>query len=1001
MTSSGNKVQFCDLLARQAEGKRFSRFQQLMQYRVRDILMLSSPYDSFILSEEGRLNELILSEYLDHNLRYAPNITSVTSGEEALKMAQDVGRYNLIITTMHVDDMTVLQFVSRLRSQGVKTPVVLLTYNSRALSDLLHRPEMALVDKVFVWQGDFSIFLTIIKQVEDRMNVAEDSGVFGVPVLLLVEDNVGFYSSYLPMIYKEVIRHSQRLISEGLDLSQKLLRMRARPKILHCTHYEEFERHFTAHHKHLVGIISDIGFPRNGAHDNEAGLALAAQVRGMGMDIPLLLQSDNPGFDSRAKELGATFIHKRSPTLLHQVRAFMYENFSFGDFVFRMPDGREVDRASDLKSIIEKLEVIPAESLAYHAARHHFARWFQMRTELKLASDLRRQKVEDFRDVEDLRKSLVRTLKDRLKRRYRGVVVNFNPNDFETSVNIGRIGDGTIGGKARGLAFVAMLLDKYDMRFLFDGVRLFVPATVVLATGVFDDFMEQNQLADFALEEHDQAAIVERFMQAKLPNYAVQQLSYFLEGITYPLVVRSSSILEDSMGQPFAGVYDTFMAPNSDPDHGRRLTELLAAVKAVYASTYSPRAKAYMRATNYRMEEEKMAVVIQRLVGAVHGEHFYPHFSGVARSHNAYPSPPMAPGDGIVSVAVGLGKAVVEGGRTLAFCPVYPKNIMQLSSPEEALNTTQRCFYALKLQQDEPTQDIYTEANIEALPVERARQDGVLHWMGSTYCAENHCLYDGVSRPGMPVVSFANILKHHLFPLADLCRVLLQMGAYGMSMPVEIEFAADLTKREGSQEFAVLQMRPLVVNCQGQDVEIPTVTRQDLLAQSAMVLGNGRIDTIRDVVMVDVDAFDRSRSLETAREVAACNALLLREERPYLLVGVGRWGSSDPWLGIPVAWEQISGARVIVESDFLDMKVEPSQGSHFFQNLTSFQVGYFTVNRDLESHHLDWQWLMAQAPRETKTYTRMLRFEDPLVVRMAGATGRGVIYKPGKEPSRS
>ncbi len=990
-------VTFEELLREYSEGNKLTNFHKLMQHRCRELLLIATPYDAFMLAEDSKLSELILSEFIELNLRYAPGVKTVSSGEEALRLAEDTSRFNLIITMMHMEDMDVLEFARRLRAKGITTPVMLLAYDNRELMQLKNAEDARLLDRMFVWQGDFRILLSMIKLFEDEANIEYDTKNVGVQVILLVEDNIRFYSSYLPIIYTEVIKQSQALISEGVNLTQKILRMRARPKILLANTYEEALAYYNEYRENILGIISDIKFPHNGELDPDAGMKLTRMIKSESPDIPILLQSTDERNRPAAEEAGAAFIYKYSPTLLHELRQFMVNNFAFGDFIFRMPDGREVGRARDLREMEEMLKVIPEESLKFHAEGHHFSKWLKARTEFLLAEKIKPGRVSDYPSLDAVRKYLVDTLHEFRLRRYRGIVVDFNPNDTETSFNIARIGYGSIGGKARGMAFVSMLLNDYGVRHAFDGIKIFVPAAVVLATDVFDEFMDRNNLTQLALNSEDEEEIKRRFLDARLPEYVEQNLWRLLEIVDYPLAVRSSSILEDSMYQPFAGVYETYMVPNNHPDIGRRFEQLTKAIKLVYASTYSNAAKTYIRSTTFRLEEEKMAVIIQRIVGQHHGMRYYPDFSGVIRSHNSYPIPPMKPEDGVVSVALGLGKAIVDGGSVLSFCPKYPNQILQLSKPEDYLNYTQKDFFALDLsiEKQEQEGESYTEPELLKLPIYEAEKDGTLNVLGSTYSPDNEVVYDGTSRPGVRVVSFAPLLKYKLFPLPEILQVISDMGKWGMKSCVEIEFAVNLGTRP--KEFAILQMRPLVLSREGIDIDLSNIPEEQTICRSERVLGNGIIDNVYDILMVDIERFDRSKTRETADEIAHFNAMLMQQERPYILIGVGRWGSADPWLGIPVTWDQISGVRAVVESGFEDLAVTPSQGSHFFQNLTSFMVGYFTVNPHTGEGMVDWDWLMRQPAEDSGQFVRLLHFDHPVVVKMDGKKNVGVILKPDAE----
>ncbi|MBN1771556.1 MAG: histidine kinase [Deltaproteobacteria bacterium] len=966
-----------------------------MQRRVREILLVSSPYDSFVLAEDGKLHEMLLSEFLEHNLSYAPGITRVATAREALELAADQRRFNLIISTMHIDDLPVHEFARSVREAGIETPLVLLTYDNRELADLLRRPEAAIFDRIFNWQGDFRIFLTIIKHVEDRMNVEADHAAVGVQVLILVEDSIRYYSSFLPLFYSELMQQSQRLIAEGRNLSQKLYRMRARPKVLLANDFEEAWGFYERYREDVLAIISDIRFPRDGAVDPEAGIELSRRVHADRPDLPIVLQSSEREHEPRAHEAGAAFLWKQSPTLLSDLRTFMLEHFSFGDFVFKLPGGGEAARARNLKQLEEVLETVPEESLLFHAQRDHFSHWLKARTEFLLAARLKPHKVTEYATTADMRRYLIEQLRENRLANYRGVVVDFDPQDLETSVNIARLGHGSIGGKARGLAFIAMLVKQFGLRDWFPDVRLVVPGSIVLCTSIFDRFIEDNRLQEFALSCEDDDEIRRRFRDARLPDDTLAELRSFLAGIHYPLAVRSSSILEDSLYQPFAGVYETLMVPNNDPSLEERLAQLAAAIRDVYASTFFRAAKDYVRATNYRLEEEKMAVIVQRVLGNPHEGRFYPHFSGVARSHNSYPVAPQCAEDGVVAVAAGLGQAVVDGSPVLDFCPRYPRQVLQLSDPRAYLKQSQREFYAVDLS-PRPADDPAARGLLR-LPLETAERDGMLSELVSTWDHQNEALYDGTSRPGVRLVSLAPLLKHDSFPLAEILRLLMEMGRWGMNSPVEIEFAVNLAPAGGGpRQFGVLQVRPLVLSHEAAELRLEGVADADLVCRSPRALGNGRIDGVRDVVFVDLEAFDRSRTAMAAAEVSERNARLQADGVPYLLLGLGRWGSRDPWLGIPVGWGQIAGARAIVEAGLPDLVVEPSQGSHFFQNLTSFQVGYFTVNAERGEGFVDWAWLRAQPTVARGVYVRHVRFDEPLVVKLDGRTQTGVIFKPGK-----
>jgi CheY-like chemotaxis protein len=982
----------------------FERFENLMPFRVQDILLVSSLYDSFILREDGRLNELMIGESLELNLQHIPGISQVSSGAEALELVKRQPRFNLIVTNLELGDMDAAQLARAVKDAGLDVPVVVLAYDYREIKNFRVRNPVTDIDRIFLWQGNVRILISIVKYVEDKRNVQHDTKVMGVPVMLVVEDNIRYYSSFLPVIYTELITQSRRLISEGLNVAHKLVRLRARPKILLCSNYEEAEAMVMQYREYLFGVISDVEFPRNGALTPEAGFELAAKVRSVVPDAPMVLQSSRAAFMERAQAEGCAFLRKRSPTLLGDLRRFLTDQLGFGDFVFRMPDGEEVGRAVDLNGLEKLLHEVPDESIAYHSARNHFSHWLRARTEFVVAQKLRPRKVSDFPTVGDLRRDLIDSIAEYRHEQSQVLVGDFNAATFKsTDASFLRIGGGSLGGKARGLAFVRHLLHNHRIGKRFPGIRIVVPPSVVLATNVFDRFVSENNLHDFAIHCDDDREIERRFLQASIPTELRNNLLAYLKEVHYPIAVRSSSLLEDSQYQPFTGVYETYMLANQHTNLAIRLDELMEAIKRVYASTFSQHAKRYVRATPYRLEEEKMAVILQQVVGSTHGERFYPDFSGVVRSRNFYPVPPITVEDGIATVALGLGRAVVDGGKCLTFCPRYPQNLVQFSSVEDILNNSQNEFWALELNhnstlslrdKDGAGDDRIANLREVRFPLSDAESDGTLQSVASTYSADNHAVYDGMSRPGARIVSFAPILKYGVFPLPALLDHLMRIGEGALSRPIEVEFAVRMPRKPGDPaEFGFLQMRPLVLSREGEELKMEEVERSQLVCQSSKVLGHGRIADLRDAIVVDLHRFERARSQEVAESVALLNAKLVDSGTPYLLIGVGRWGSNDPWLGIPVEWDQISGARVIVEAGFRDFRVTPSQGSHFFQNLTAFQVGYFTVNPDAGEGFVDWEWLAGSQAVEESNCVRHLRFERPLVVVMNGKTSQGMIFK--------
>jgi CheY-like chemotaxis protein len=966
-------------------GSRLYGFQDLCRYRVHDILLVSSLYDSFILTEDGQLTEGLLGGFLSFDFHQTPRLRRAESGRDAIRRATSDRTYDLVIAATHVGDMSVIDLARELGRELPDLPVIALAYDARELADLnLHETEW--LDGVFLWQGDVRILPALVKCVEDRRNVAADTGEMGVQAIILIEDSVRYYSSFLPVIYSELMRHSQTLMPEGLNLSQKLMRLQARPKILLCTTFEEAWEYFERYASNILGVIADIEFPKHGVLSAEAGVEFARRVHAQQPDVPVMLQSSVRENAALAASVEAAFLLKESPTLLHQLQQFLVDLLGFGEFVFRLPDGAVVGRARDLRELEAQLRTVPAASLAYHGARNHFSKWLKARTEFALAHRLRPRKVSDFPTIEGLRQDLVESIHEYRQQRSRSVIADFSAGAFDPATSFCRIGGGSLGGKGRGLAFINFLLDQAEIRARFPGIQVAVPPSVVLGADVFDRLLDANQIRDALIGESRDDAVLAHLLHARFPDDILQALADYLALASYPLAVRSSSLLEDSPYQPFAGIYDTHMVPNRDPDPRVRLDQLREAICRVYASTFSQRAKAYLESSPYRLEEEKMAVIVQRITGLTRGTRHYPDFAGVACSHNSYPSPPMRAGDGIAAVALGLGATVVNAEPCFRFCPRYPHHLVQFSSTADMLQNSQRMFYAL---------DLADGAGVRRYGLDVAEADRALSAVGSTYSPENDAVFDGVTRPGVRLVSFAPILKHGVFPLAELLAALLEVGAHGMGGPVEIEFAANVVvPPDRPREFAFLQIRPLTLAREAADLNIDAHPRESLVCASRTVLGHGRLDRLRDAVVVDSGRFVAARSQEIAAELGRLNAALLHAGAPYALFAVGRLGSSEPTHGVPVTWDQIAGAQVIVEAGFRDFKIMPSQGSHFFHHLMTLQVGYFTVNPDTGDGFVDWDWLAAQPALSERAGVRHIRLTAPLVVKMNGQTQSGVILKP-------
>jgi hypothetical protein len=968
---------------------RFGGFGRLMPHRIEHVLVVSSLYESFILEEDGLVTELITSEYVDMKLSNAPRVSRATTPADALEIIER-DRVDLVITMTRLGNWNVGKFAQVVRQRRPDMPVVVLAADRRELLRHMETTDSADVNQFFLWHGDAKILLAIIKLIEDVLNAEHDTRVGNVRIIILVENSVRFYSTYLPLIYGELVKLTESLMDEGINRMQRLLRMRARPKILLAETYEEAWTLYDRYSKYLLGVISDVRFPKGGKLHGRAGLEFTSAIQEHTSDIPILLQSSDASHARAARRMGVGFLNKRSPSLLHNLRSFILGSMGFGDFVFTHPDGTLVGKANDLRSFRKMVGEIPDECLAYHAYHNHFSNWLMARTEFDLASRIKPKRVSDFPTLGGLRDYLLATMAEHRERGQTGMVTDFSAKNYDYLTTFARIGGGSMGGKARGLAFMNALLRQYELDAKFENVRVCVPNCAAVGTDVFDAFMDKNRLHDIATQDSSDEEISAAFRRAKIPRSVHRKLAAFVKLVDYPLAVRSSSLLEDSQDQSFAGVYTTHMLPNNHPDFAVRLDQVCDAIKLVYASTFFRDAKRYLDATAHHVEGEKMGVLLQEIVGTTHGQHFYPTFAGVARSYNFYPTARMVPEEGIAQVALGLGKMVVEGGQSLMFSPAHPQNIPQFSSIKGMLANSQREFFALDVSSPDvyPTPD--SNANLARLGLEVAEADGTLAPIGSVYSADNDAVFDGLSRPGARLVTFAHVLKAKLFPLAEIIRTLLDIGREAMGGPIEIEYAVDLSRE--LPVFGFLQIRPSVADEDVQQFELQQDELDKALCWSPQAMGNGRFEDVEDLVYVRPEAFDARSTREIADQIGTVNDELRRMRRPFILIGPGRWGSADRFLGVPVTWGQISGARLIVETTLNDFIVAPSQGTHFFQNLSSFRVAYFTVNPVSADGAINWAMLNARPAQSETEFIRHVRFDRPLVVKIDGRTQKGAIF---------
>ncbi len=976
---------------------RFSEtpFDSLMQQRIHRVLIVCSEYDSFSLEEDGRIEEQIFNEYVSLNLRYPPRIMHADTAEQALRKMQK-NYIDLVITMLNVGQkFDAFEFAKEIKRKYPGKPVVVLTPFSREVSLMLSHEDLSGIDYVFSWLGSADILLAIIKLLEDKMNVERDIKA-GVQVILLVEDSIRYYSGYLTNMYKILLVQSKKFMKEGLNEHQQMRRMRGRPKIMMAKNYEEATEIYNKYKNNLLGIISDMKFPRHGKIDPDAGIRFLSKIKQDNRFLPLLLQSSDIENKKRAKEIKVGFIHKYSENLAQELKKFMNLYFAFGAFQFINPATKEVIRkASNLKEVHDSINEISDESFRYHISRNHISKWLYARALFPLADFFVGIKEQDFSGgLDEIRQFIYNNIANFRKSQSRGVIAEFDRNHFDDSIIFSRMGQGSLGGKARGLAFLDSLIKKNPELDKFPNTIVKIPKTVVLSTEIFDNFMEDNNLYPFALTNKSNQEILEKFVVSEIRQETKDDLKTFLQVIKKPLAVRSSSVLEDSHYQPFAGVYSTYMTANS-ADSDTNLNQLLIAIKSVYASVFYKETKAYMKATKNLIDEEKMGIVLQEVCGTTYENRFYPTFSGVIRSVNFYPIEDEKPEGGIVNVALGLGKHIVEGKRTLRFSPNHPKKILQLSSPDMALRETQKTFFALDLSPESFTASTDDSMNYKSYRIKQAEKDESIYDISSVYDFHDNVLKEGKIYEGKRLITFANVLKHNSFPLTEIIKDVMRICENAMNNPVEIEFAVNLNSENSPYKFFnLLQIRPIVENIIEDEIKFSENDISDSILYSEKVLGHGVIKNIFDVIYVKPDKFDSLNNQACVDIIERLNNQMVREDKNYILIGPGRWGSSDPWLGIPVVWSQISGARLIVEFGLENYQIEPSQGTHFFQNLTSFKVGYFTINPFKKDGFWDLDFLSEAEAVYEDDLVKHIRFNSEFLIKIDSKRSKGIILKP-------
>ena len=965
-------------------------FVSLMTKRIFNVLLVANPYDAFMLEDDGRIDEKIFNEYMNLGLRYPPRFIQVSTEEETWYELKNTN-FDLVIVMPGSDNSGTFDIARSIKVKYPDIPLVVLTPFSHGITARMEHEDLSIFEYVFCWLGNTDLLVSIIKLIEDKMNLEHDIKEVGVQMILLVEDSIRFYSSVLPNLYKFVLNQSQEFATEALNAHLSTFRMRGRPKIALARNYEEAMHLYNRYKKNVLGVITDVRYSREGIVDPMAGIKLMTEIRRQDPFVPLILQSsesDNKKFCAR---FDASFVDKNSKKMNVDLRDIVSENFGFGDFIFRNPDTlEEVLRVRNLKELQDLIFDIPTESFLYHVQRNHISRWLYSRAMFTLAEFLKQISWDSLEDVNGHRQTIFEAIVKYRKMENRGVVAVFQRYRFDRYSHFARIGEGSLGGKGRGLAFIDNMVKRHSQFEEFDNAVVSIPKTVVLCTDIFDEFMDTNDLYKLALSDADDDVILKTFLDARLPERLTEDFMAFFEVVRSPIAIRSSSLLEDSHYQPFAGIYSTYMIPHLE-DKQEMLRMLGDAIKGVYASVYYKDSKAYMQATSNVIDQEKMAVILQEVVGTQWGTRFYPTISGVARSLNYYPIGDEKPEEGVVSLALGLGKYIVDGGLTLRVCPYHPTKVLQTKTMEMTLRETQTSFYALDLKNKGENFALDDGFNLLKLPVKEAEKNDALQFIASTYDPYNMEIRDGIYPVGRKLITFANILKREDFPLVRILQLVQESGQYEMRRPVEIEFAVTLNAKENTGTFYLLQMRPMVDVKADLSEDLNGIPEEKVLLKSFNSLGHGVMEDIHDIVYVKTDGFNAGNNPTIAYEIERMNRKFLDEGKHYVLIGPGRWGSSESWLGIPIKWPHISAARVIVEAGLTNYHVDPSQGTHFFQNVTSFGVGYFTINAYMNDGIYKQDFLDSLPAVEETTFLRHVRFEKPMVVKMDGKKKLGVV----------
>ncbi|MDA3820879.1 MAG: pyruvate, phosphate dikinase [Candidatus Delongbacteria bacterium] len=963
-------------------------YHDLMQFKVREILLVGTLYDAYSLESEGRFAEQVLGEYRQLNLTYTPRITGVSSQEEVDQELEDK-HYDLVIFVIGIEKKKPHFLSQKIKSTYPYIPVFFLVNNN---SDLAYYqkniPKYA--DRIFSWNGDSSIFFAMIKLVEDNINASNDTRIAMVRIILLVEDSPKYYSRILPILYRVVLEQTRRIIDDVQgDELYRLLRLRARPKILFAESYNEAIKIIHKYKEYLQCMITDIRYPKDGVINENAGFDLVDYVQQNIGELPICIQSSE---GANVYKKNTCFINKSSDNLENDIRVFINHFVGFGNFVFRDNTGRQIAVAKNLKEFEQYIKSISDESMKYHARRNHFSLWLMARGEIQLAKLLNPYKLDDFDNMDEMRSFLLKRIHKFRNEKIKGKIVPFTEESLKDERNVVEIGTGALGGKGRGVAFINTLIYNFDFSKAIKGINIKSPRTVIIGIDEFSEFIHKNDLTRFLTEDEDFVVIKQAFKKAKFSKSLMRQLKTVIRGFKKPLAIRSSSLLEDSLYQPFSGIFETYLIPNNHPDDKERLEQFCDAIKMVYASLFSPTSKEYIKAINYKLEEEKMAVVIQEVVGNQFGDYYYPHISGVAQSFNYYPVSYMKPEDGFSVLALGLGKYVVEGEKAWRFCPRYPK--LDIVSLKDIVNETQTEYFAVNMKDKDIDLLQGEEAGLSRLDIDDAEMHGSIKHLASVYNPDNNSLSPGISDYGPRVLNFANILKHDYVPLAEAIRKVVSLVKEALGTTAEIEFAVDLNKDKNNKaSFYILQVKPLIGSAFDYEIDMDEIDRESIVLQTTTAMGNGKIDTIKDFIFVDPEAFDKTKTEEMAAEIGKINADMVKKDRQYVLMGPGRWGSQDKFIGIPVRWPQISNAKVIIEYSFEGFPLDPSSGSHFFHNVTSMNVGYLSVQKGKKDHAIYWDKIKNLGKINKYTYFLHMHLSEPFTVKMDSKNQLALIQK--------